>query len=74
MTTPQQTVDVMVIGAGGGGYPAALLLDRAGLRVAMADPIGNLGGDCLAEGCVPSKAVRQASLERARARTHREFG
>lgn len=70
----EQTVDVMVIGAGGGGYPAALLLDRAGLRVAMADPIGNLGGDCLAEGCVPSKAVRQASLERARARAHRQFG
>jgi len=28
----------------------------------MADPIGNLGGDCLAEGCVPSKAVREAAL------------
>lgn len=54
--------DVAIIGAGGAGYPAAFLLDSAGLSVVMADQIGNLGGGCLAEGCVPSKAVREAAL------------
>ncbi len=67
-------VDVVVIGAGGGGYPGAFVLDRAGRRVVMVDPIGNLGGDCLAEGCVPSKAVREASLVRARAARYASFG
>jgi len=67
-------VDVVVIGAGGGGYPAAFLCDKAGRRVVMIDPIGNLGGDCLAEGCVPSKAVREVSLLRARAGRYASFG
>jgi len=67
-------VDVVVVGAGGGGYPAAFFLDKAGRQVVMVDPIGNLGGDCLAEGCVPSKAVREASLLRARARRQGVFG
>lgn len=72
MTTKK--IDVAILGAGGAGYPAAFLLDRAGLHVVMADPIGNLGGDCLAEGCVPSKAVREASLVRAMARKYQIFG
>jgi dihydrolipoamide dehydrogenase len=74
MTGSAEAVDVMVLGAGGGGYPAAFLCDKAGRRVVMADPIGNLGGDCLAEGCVPSKAVREVSLLRARARRNATFG
>ncbi len=57
-------VDVMILGAGGGGYPAAFRLAKNGQSVVMADPIGNLGGDCLAEGCVPSKTVRECSLAR----------
>ncbi|QSR84849.1 dihydrolipoyl dehydrogenase [Methylacidimicrobium sp. B4] len=60
----ESNIDVMILGAGGGGYPAAFRLARNGKSVVMADPIGNLGGDCLAEGCVPSKAVREASLAR----------
>lgn len=67
-------VDVVIIGAGGGGYPAAFRLARAGRRVVMADPFGNLGGNCLAEGCVPSKAVREAGLARAGALKHPLFG
>ncbi len=73
-TTGEQEADVVVIGAGGGGYPGAFLLARAGRRVVMVDPIGNLGGDCLAEGCVPSKAVREASLVRARASRYATWG
>lgn len=63
-----EPIDVAIIGAGGAGYPAAFLLAAAGRRVLLADPIGNLGGDCLAEGCVPSKAVREAALSYRRAR------
>jgi dihydrolipoamide dehydrogenase len=74
MTSAGQEVDVAILGAGGGGYPAAFLLAKAGLRVVMADPLGNLGGDCLAEGCVPSKAVREAGLARASARKYTHFG
>lgn len=64
----------MIVGAGGGGYPAAFLLDQAGRSVAMADPHGNLGGNCLAEGCIPSKSIREAALERARASRLGDFG
>lgn len=69
-----ETVDVLVLGAGGAGYPGAFFLARAGLKVAMVDPIGNLGGDCLAEGCVPSKAVREAALVRGLAARLDHFG
>jgi dihydrolipoamide dehydrogenase len=69
-----ELVDVVVIGAGGGGYPAAFLLDGAGKSVLMVDPIGNLGGNCLAEGCIPSKAVREAGLLRARMLHGETFG
>ena len=74
MSIQEQQADVVILGAGGGGYPAAFLLARAGLRVVMVDPIGNLGGNCLAEGCIPSKAVREASLVRARAERYAIFG
>ncbi len=67
-------IDVMILGAGGAGYPAAFRLARSGRSVVMADPIGNLGGDCLAEGCVPSKAVREAALARTWPEKYRLFG
>ena len=56
--------DVLILGAGGAGYHGAFFLARAGLSVQMVDPIGNLGSDCLAEDCVPPKAVREAALVR----------
>ena len=74
MGIQERQADVVILGAGGGGYPAAFLLARAGLRVVMVDPIGNLGGNCLAEGCIPSKAVREATLVRARAEKYALFG
>lgn len=51
--------DTVTIGAGGGAYPAGFRLARAGQRVVMVDPKGVMSGNCLAEGCVPSKAVRE---------------
>ena len=72
--TSEILIDVMILGAGGGGYPAAFRLAAAGLEVVLVDPFGNLGGDCLAQGCVPSKAVREAALARAAARKFGLFG
>jgi dihydrolipoamide dehydrogenase len=51
--------DVLIIGAGGGAYPAAFRLARSGLDVVMVDPKGVLGGNCLYLGCIPSKTVRE---------------
>lgn len=59
MTMQQETVDVLTIGAGGGAYPAAFRLAKAGLSVVMTDPKGVMSGNCLYEGCVPSKAIRE---------------
>lgn len=59
MTMQRETVDVLTIGAGGGAYPAAFRLARAGLSVVMTDPKGVMSGNCLYEGCVPSKAIRE---------------
>ncbi|MBN8745086.1 MAG: dihydrolipoyl dehydrogenase [Thiomonas arsenitoxydans] len=74
LTALSDDVDVLVLGAGGAGYPGAFFLAKAGWSVLMVDPIGNLGGDCLAEGCVPSKAVREAALVRSLADKFDGFG
>lgn len=74
LTALADEVDVLVLGAGGAGYPGAFFLARAGQSVLMVDPIGNLGGDCLAEGCVPSKAVREAALVRSLTDKFEGFG
>ncbi|MFP3167870.1 MAG: dihydrolipoyl dehydrogenase [Thermoproteus sp.] len=50
--------DVVIIGAGGGGYHGAFELSKGGMSVLMVDDKGNLGGSCLYEGCIPSKSVR----------------
>lgn len=53
--------DLLAIGAGGGAYPAAFRLAQAGKRVVMVDPRGAIGGNCLYDGCIPSKAVREVA-------------
>jgi dihydrolipoamide dehydrogenase len=64
-TNEPEEVDTITLGAGGGGYPAAFALARAGRRVVMVDSKGVMSGNCLAEGCVPSKAVYEiADLRR----------
>jgi dihydrolipoamide dehydrogenase len=55
-----EEVDTLTLGAGGGAYPAGFALARAGRHVVMVDPKGVTSGNCLAEGCVPSKAVFEA--------------
>jgi len=49
--------DVVIVGAGGAGYHGAFELSKGGKKVLMVDDKGNLGGNCLYEGCIPSKSV-----------------
>ena len=49
--------DVITIGAGGAAYPAAFRLKRSGFSVIMIDEKGVMSGNCLSEGCVPSKTI-----------------
>jgi dihydrolipoamide dehydrogenase len=53
--------DVLVIGAGPGGYVAAIRAAQLGLKVACAEGRETLGGTCLNVGCIPSKAMLHAS-------------
>jgi dihydrolipoamide dehydrogenase len=58
-------VDVVVIGAGPGGYPAAIRAAQLGKRVLLVER-DRLGGECLNYGCIPSKAlIHTANLVRS---------
>ncbi len=53
--------ELMVIGAGPGGYACAFRAADLGREVVMVDPRATLGGVCLNEGCIPSKALLHAA-------------
>ena len=53
--------DVVVIGAGPGGYVAAIKAAQLGLKTAIVEKRNTLGGTCLNVGCIPSKALLYAS-------------
>jgi dihydrolipoamide dehydrogenase len=57
---PEQ-FDVVVIGAGPGGYVAAIRAAQLGMSVAIVDKRSTLGGTCLNVGCIPSKALLDSS-------------
>ncbi|MEJ2115971.1 MAG: FAD-dependent oxidoreductase, partial [Gammaproteobacteria bacterium] len=59
--TNQFEVDVVVIGAGPGGYTAAFRCADLGAKVLLVDKDNNLGGTCLNVGCIPSKALLHAA-------------
>src|SRR5438093_13575928 len=61
--------DLVVIGAGPGGYVAAIRAAQLGLKVACVDRRAALGGTCLNVGCIPSKALLDSSELFAQART-----
>ena len=54
---PDHTCDVVVLGAGPGGYSAAFRAADLGARVILVDRWPVLGGVCLNVGCIPSKAL-----------------
>src|SRR3954463_11383348 len=62
---PAQEFDLIVIGAGPGGYTAAIRAAQLGLNVACVEQEAPLGGTCLRIGCIPSKALLE-SRERFR--------
>lgn len=53
--------DFIVLGAGPGGYAAAFRAADLGRKVVLVDPRASLGGVCLNEGCIPSKALLHAA-------------
>jgi dihydrolipoamide dehydrogenase len=55
------SVQLVVVGAGPGGYAAAFLAADLGLSVALVDPEVNPGGVCVYRGCIPSKALLHVS-------------
>jgi dihydrolipoamide dehydrogenase len=56
-----ESFDLAVIGAGPGGYVAAIRAAQLGLRVALIEKEASLGGTCLNVGCIPSKALLESS-------------
>jgi dihydrolipoamide dehydrogenase len=57
----ESSFDLIVIGAGPGGYVAAIRAAQLGMKVAMVEKRTTLGGTCLNVGCIPSKALLQSS-------------
>ena len=53
--------DLVVIGAGPGGYVAAIRAAQLGMKVACVEKRATLGGVCLNIGCIPSKALLDSS-------------
>jgi dihydrolipoamide dehydrogenase len=61
------TYDLIVIGAGPGGYVAAIRASQLGFSVACVEKDPTLGGTCLNVGCIPSKALLESSEKYAEA-------
>ena len=62
--------DVVVIGAGPGGYVAAIRCAQLGLKTACIEKEPALGGTCLRVGCIPSKALLESSERLVEAQKH----
>ncbi|WP_243395518.1 dihydrolipoyl dehydrogenase [Nocardioides currus] len=65
--------DVLILGAGSGGYACALRAAQLGLTVGLVEK-GNLGGTCLHVGCIPTKALLHAAEVADAARDASKFG
>ncbi|WP_303720796.1 dihydrolipoyl dehydrogenase [Malonomonas rubra] len=62
----ERNFDLIVIGAGPGGYVAAIRAAQLGFSVALVEKRETLGGVCLNEGCIPSKALLESSEQYAK--------
>jgi dihydrolipoamide dehydrogenase len=65
--------DVLILGAGSGGYACALRAAQLGLSVGLVEK-GNLGGTCLHVGCIPTKALLHAAEIADQTRESAQFG
>ena len=70
---PENHFDVLVLGAGSGGYACALRAAQLGLSVGLVEK-GNLGGTCLHVGCIPTKALLHAAEIADQTRESSQFG
>jgi dihydrolipoamide dehydrogenase len=64
--------DLIIIGAGPGGYVAAIRAAQLGMKVACIEKEETLGGTCLNIGCIPSKALLNSSEKFIEFKTHAE--
>jgi dihydrolipoamide dehydrogenase len=69
----EQNFDIVVLGAGSGGYAAALRASQLGLNVALVEK-GKLGGTCLHVGCIPTKALLHSAEVADVSRESSKFG
>src|ERR1043166_864851 len=67
-------VDVIVIGAGTGGYVAAIRAAQLGLKTAVVEKQKALGGTCLNWGCIPTKALLEHAHALKVVQHAKEFG
>jgi dihydrolipoamide dehydrogenase len=67
-------VDVAVVGGGPGGYTAAFRCAELGLETVVVDADKRLGGACLFEGCIPSKALLHVAAILGEAERAKELG
>ena len=65
--------DLVVLGAGTGGYTAAFRAAQLGLKVALVDE-DKIGGTCLHRGCIPTKALLESAGFVERVRHAKDFG
>ncbi|MGZ8515407.1 MAG: dihydrolipoyl dehydrogenase [Candidatus Limnocylindrales bacterium] len=65
--------DLVVLGAGTGGYTAAFRAAQLGLKVALVDE-DKIGGTCLHRGCIPTKALLESAAFADRLRHAKEYG
>ena len=65
--------DLVIIGAGPGGYEAALEASRLGMKTAIVEK-DSLGGTCLNRGCIPTKTMLHAAEAYSAAKTSSRFG
>ena len=66
--------DVIVIGAGTGGYVAAIRAAQLGLKTAVVEKQKALGGTCLLWGCIPTKALLEHAHALKVVQRAKEFG
>ena len=69
-----QDYDVIVIGAGTGGYVAAIRTAQLGLRTAVVEKQKALGGTCLLWGCIPTKALLEHAHALKIVQSSKEWG
>jgi len=73
VSQPGGTFDIVILGAGSGGYAAALRAAELNLSVALIDK-AELGGTCLHRGCIPTKALLHAAELADQTRESEQFG